>query len=146
MLDRERDVVLVVPDAHPLIMPVLLTIPMQLLAYHIAVRRGCDVDQPRNLAKSVHRRVGRAVPEGVMTSPVLVVMAAGIGSRYGGLKQVESIGPGGEMLLDYAMFDAIRAGFKRVVFVIRRDVEGDFKRAIGDRFDGQVSVGYACRN
>ena len=53
ILDRSRDVVLTVPDAHPAVMPVLLTIPLQLLAYHIAVRRGCDVDQPRNLAKSV---------------------------------------------------------------------------------------------
>jgi glucosamine--fructose-6-phosphate aminotransferase (isomerizing) len=53
ILHRERDVVIAVPDAHPLFMPVLLVIPLQLLAYHIAVRRGCDVDQPRNLAKSV---------------------------------------------------------------------------------------------
>ena len=53
ILDSARDTVLVVPDAHPLILPILLTIPMQLLAYHVAVRRGCDVDQPRNLAKSV---------------------------------------------------------------------------------------------
>jgi glucosamine--fructose-6-phosphate aminotransferase (isomerizing) len=53
ILSRDRDVVLTVPDAHPLLMPVLMTIPMQLLAYHVAVRRGCDVDQPRNLAKSV---------------------------------------------------------------------------------------------
>ncbi len=51
--DPERDVVLTVPDAHPLLMPVLLVVPLQLLAYHVAIRRGCDVDQPRNLAKSV---------------------------------------------------------------------------------------------
>ena len=50
---RRRDVVLAVPDAHPLMMPVLLVVPLQLLAYHVAIRRGCDVDQPRNLAKSV---------------------------------------------------------------------------------------------
>jgi glucosamine--fructose-6-phosphate aminotransferase (isomerizing) len=53
VLDKSRDVVLSVPDAHPLLSPVLLTIPLQLLAYHVAVRRGADVDQPRNLAKSV---------------------------------------------------------------------------------------------
>jgi glucosamine--fructose-6-phosphate aminotransferase (isomerizing) len=53
ILDEERDVVLAVPDAHPLLMPVLLAIPMQLLAYHVAVRLGADVDQPRHLAKSV---------------------------------------------------------------------------------------------
>ena len=50
---RARDVVLTVPDAHPLLLPVLMVVPLQLLAYHVAVRRGCDVDQPRNLAKSV---------------------------------------------------------------------------------------------
>jgi glucosamine--fructose-6-phosphate aminotransferase (isomerizing) len=53
VLTPARDVLLQVPDAHPLILPVLMTVPMQLLAYHVAVRRGCDVDQPRNLAKSV---------------------------------------------------------------------------------------------
>jgi len=53
ILDKTRDVVLTVPDAHPLLMPVLMVIPLQLLAYHVAIRRGCDVDQPRNLAKSV---------------------------------------------------------------------------------------------
>jgi glucosamine--fructose-6-phosphate aminotransferase (isomerizing) len=53
ILDKTRDVVLEVPDAHPLMLPLLLVIPLQLLAYHVAVRRGCDVDQPRNLAKSV---------------------------------------------------------------------------------------------
>jgi len=53
LLDPARDVVLAVPDAHPLLMPVLFAIPLQLLAYHVAVARGCDVDQPRNLAKSV---------------------------------------------------------------------------------------------
>ena len=50
---RARDFLIAVPDAHPLLMPVLMAVPLQLLAYHIAVRRGCDVDQPRNLAKSV---------------------------------------------------------------------------------------------
>jgi glucosamine--fructose-6-phosphate aminotransferase (isomerizing) len=53
VLTRGHDVILPVPDAHPLMLPVLFTIPMQLIAYHVAVRRGCDVDQPRNLAKSV---------------------------------------------------------------------------------------------
>jgi len=53
VLTMNRDVILPVPDAHPLLMPVLMTVPVQLIAYHVAVRRGCDVDQPRNLAKSV---------------------------------------------------------------------------------------------
>jgi glucosamine--fructose-6-phosphate aminotransferase (isomerizing) len=53
MLDPDRDVVVAVPDVHPLLLPVLMVVPLQLLAYHVAVKRGCDVDQPRNLAKSV---------------------------------------------------------------------------------------------
>jgi dTDP-glucose pyrophosphorylase len=78
-----------------------------------------------------------------MTTPTLVLMAAGLGSRYGGLKQVERVGPGGEMILDYSIFDAIRAGFGRVVFIIRRDIEDDFKRAVGGRFERHVAVDYA---
>ncbi len=78
-----------------------------------------------------------------MTTPTLVLMAAGLGSRYGGLKQVERVGPGGEMILDYSIFDAIRAGFGRVVFIIRRDIEDDFKAAVGGRFERHVAVDYA---
>ena len=57
------------------------------------------------------------------TKPGLMVLAAGMGSRYGGLKQMDGMGPGGEVVLDYSVFDALRAGFGRVVFVIRRDLE-----------------------
>ena len=78
-----------------------------------------------------------------MTAPTLVLMAAGLGSRYGGLKQVERVGPGGEMILDYSIFDAIRSGFDRVVFIIRRDIEDEFKRAVGGRFERHVAVDYA---
>ena len=70
-------------------------------------------------------------------------MAAGIGSRYGGLKQVEPIGPAGELIVDYSIFDAIRAGFERVVFVIRRDIEADFTRAVGERIARHISIDYA---
>jgi NDP-sugar pyrophosphorylase family protein len=69
-------------------------------------------------------------------------MAAGMGARYGGLKQVERVGPGGEMIVDYSIFDAIRAGFERAVFIIRRDIEEEFKRAVGDRFEGRIAVDY----
>ncbi|MBD3392240.1 MAG: nucleotidyltransferase [Chitinivibrionales bacterium] len=78
-----------------------------------------------------------------MSDPQLVVMAAGIGSRYGGLKQVEPIGPGGEILTDYALFDAHRAGFRRVVFVIRRDIEQAFHDRIGARVARTFDMGYA---
>ncbi len=79
----------------------------------------------------------------MVTKPILVLMAAGIGSRYGGLKQVEPVGPGGEMIIDYSIFDAIRVGFERVIIVIRRDIEEDFKRAVSGRFEDRISVAYA---
>ncbi len=75
--------------------------------------------------------------------PTLVVMAAGMGSRYGGLKQIEPVGPSGEIMLDYSVFDAIRAGFGKVVFIIRHDIEKDFKDAIGAHFEGRIQVEYA---
>lgn len=75
--------------------------------------------------------------------PSLVVMAAGIGSRYGGLKQLDPVGPSGELLLDYAVFDAARAGIDRVVFVIRREIEREFHAAVGRRYVGTLEVDYA---
>ena len=63
--------------------------------------------------------------------PTLVVLAAGMGSRYGGLKQIDPVGPHGEIILDYSIFDAIQGGFGKVVFVIRHDIESDFRNAIG---------------
>lgn len=74
--------------------------------------------------------------------PTLVVMAAGVGSRYGGLKQIEPVGPSGEIIVDYSVYDAIRGGFGKVVFIIRRDIEKDFKAAIGSHFEGRVPVEY----
>jgi len=74
--------------------------------------------------------------------PTLVVMAAGVGSRYGGLKQIEPVGPSGEIMLDYSVFDAIRAGFGKVAFIIRHDIEKDFKEAIGAHFDNRIPVEY----
>jgi NDP-sugar pyrophosphorylase family protein len=76
-------------------------------------------------------------------APALLVLAAGLGSRYGGLKQIEPVGPSGETLLDYAVFDALRAGFGRVVFVIRRDFEEVFRAKVGGRYAGRTEVGYA---
>ncbi len=70
-------------------------------------------------------------------------MAAGMGSRFGGLKQMEPVGPSGETLLDYSIFDALRAGFDRVVFLIRKDFEKDFRDRVGRRFEGRAAVEYA---
>jgi hypothetical protein len=69
-------------------------------------------------------------------------LAAGMGSRYGGLKQIDPVGPSGETVLDYAVFDALRAGFGRVVFVIRRDFEELFRTQIGARYAGKIAVDY----
>jgi len=74
--------------------------------------------------------------------PTLVVMAAGVGSRYGGLKQIDPVGPAGEIILDYSVYDAVRAGFGKVVFIIRRDIEQDFKSIIGSHFAGRINVEY----
>ncbi|HTO02126.1 MAG TPA: sugar phosphate nucleotidyltransferase [Opitutus sp.] len=76
----------------------------------------------------------------------LLVLAAGMGSRYGGLKQIDPVGPSGETVLDYAVFDAMRAGFDRVVFVIRRDFETVFRQQIGDKYAGQIAVDYVFQS
>src|SRR4051794_29304064 len=76
----------------------------------------------------------------------LVILAAGMGSRYGGLKQIDPVGPNGETVLDYAVFDAIRAGFTRIVFVIRKDFESLFRDKIGSRYAGLATVTYAFQS
>lgn len=78
-----------------------------------------------------------------MVKPTLVVMAAGMGSRYGGLKQMEAVGPGGETVIDYCVYDALRAGFGKVVFVVRRAMETDFRARIGRAIEAQVETAYA---
>jgi hypothetical protein len=75
-----------------------------------------------------------------MESPVLVVLAAGMGSRFGGPKQITPVGPGGELLLDYGVFDARRAGFRKVVFVLRRDMEQAFRESCGDRIAAAIAT------
>jgi len=74
--------------------------------------------------------------------PTLVILAAGVGRRYGGLKQLESVGPAGETIMDFSIYDAVRAGFGRVVFVIRPDMETQFHAAIGRRYEQRVPVAY----
>jgi len=75
----------------------------------------------------------------------LVVLAAGMGSRYGGLKQMDPVGPGGEFILDYTVYDALQAGFDRVVFVIRRDIEAEFREIVGRRIEPHMKVVYVCQ-
>ena len=81
-----------------------------------------------------------------MSSPTLLILAAGMGSRYGGLKQMDPMGPNGETVLDYSVFDAIRAGFTRVVFIIRHDFAEAFQAGIGARFQDKIEVAYAYQS
>ncbi len=75
-------------------------------------------------------------------TPTLLILAAGMGSRYGGLKQLDAVGPNGETIMDYSVFDAWRAGFGKVVFIIRKDIEEPFRRTIGARFEEHLAVDY----
>lgn len=78
-----------------------------------------------------------------MAEPILLIMAAGMGSRYGGLKQMDPIGPAGEVIPHYSVYDAKRAGFKRVVFLIKHEIEEDFKRLVGEPVARHMEVRYA---
>ena len=78
-----------------------------------------------------------------MSKPVLVIMAAGMGSRYGGLKQMDPVGPDGELILDYSLFDAKRAGFERAVIIIKKENEQDFRDVLGDRVSKHMQIDYA---
>lgn len=78
--------------------------------------------------------------------PTLLVLAAGMGSRYGGLKQIDPVGPAGEIILDYSIYDAVRAGFGKIVFVIRHDIEEAFREAIGSRWEKVVDVDYVFQD
>lgn len=78
-----------------------------------------------------------------MSTPTLLILAAGIGSRYGGLKQIDPVGPHGEIILDYSVYDAIRAGFGKLVFVIRRELEADIREHIAARYPADIPVEFA---
>ena len=76
----------------------------------------------------------------------LLILAAGMGSRYGSLKQLDPMGPSGETVMDYSVFDALRSGFDRIIFVIRKDFEEEFKNVIGKRYEGKVKIEYAFQD
>ena len=78
--------------------------------------------------------------------PVLVIMAAGMGSRYGGLKQIDPMDNDGHIIMDFSIFDAVRAGFEKVVFIIKRQNEKDFKEVIGRRIEKKVQVEYVFQD
>ena len=81
-----------------------------------------------------------------MNNITLLVMAAGMGSRYGGLKQLDKVGENGETIIDYSLYDAIRSGFNKVVFVIRKDFENEFKSQITDKFNGKIEIEFAFQD
>ena len=81
-----------------------------------------------------------------MTDISLLVMAAGMGSRYGGLKQLDAVGPSGETIIDYSVYDAIQAGFNKVVFIIRKDFEDEFRSQITKKYSGKIRVEFAFQD
>ncbi|MGN0353934.1 MAG: NDP-sugar synthase [Muricoprocola sp.] len=81
-----------------------------------------------------------------MNKPVLIIMAAGMGSRYGGLKQIDPIDPQGHIIMDFSIYDAVRAGFEKVIFIIKKENEADFKACIGNRIEKQVQVEYVYQD
>lgn len=81
-----------------------------------------------------------------MKEPVLVVMAAGMGSRYGGLKQMDPVGSGGELIIDFSLYDAVMAGFKKVIFIIKKEMEEDFRALIDGRSGRFIEVDYAFQD
>ena len=81
-----------------------------------------------------------------MKKPVLVVMAAGMGSRYGGLKQIDPIDKDGDIIIDFSIYDAIQAGFEKIVFIIKKENEADFRAAIGDRMSKHIQVEFVFQD
>ena len=81
-----------------------------------------------------------------MKEITLVIMAAGMGSRYGGLKQIDPVGANGEIILDYSVYDAAEAGFDKVIFVIKHEIEEDFKKIVEGKYDGKIKVEYAFQD
>lgn len=81
-----------------------------------------------------------------MTDLTLLVMAAGMGSRYGGLKQLDPVGPNGETIIDYSVYDAIKAGFTKVVFIIRKEFETEFKSVITDKYESKIQIKFAFQD
>lgn len=81
-----------------------------------------------------------------MKKTTLVIMAAGMGSRYGGLKQLDAIVPSGEIILDFSVYDAVKAGFNKVIFITRKDIEKEFRRIIGKRVENMIDTDYVIQD
>lgn len=110
----------------------------------LAAHQNCAQSEDRGDApRSRPEILARPDPPSPITAPTLVVLAAGLGTRYGGLKQLTPVGPHGEALLDYGVYDAARAGFRKTIFVIRHEVEDLFRRHVAEVIDAGVEVAYA---
>ena len=81
-----------------------------------------------------------------MKKPVLIIMAAGMGSRYGGLKQIDPVDEGGHIIMDFSIYDAVKAGFEKVIFIIKKENEQDFKEKIGNRLEQRIEVEYVFQD
>ena len=81
-----------------------------------------------------------------MSDLTLLVMAAGMGSRYGGLKQLDPVGPNGETIIDYSVYDAIRAGFNKVVFIVRDEFKSDFENQITNKYNNSIAVEFSIQD
>jgi len=81
-----------------------------------------------------------------MVEPILVIMAAGMGSRYGGLKQIDPVDEQGHMIIDFSIFDAIKAGFKKIIFIIKKEMEATFRTSIGDRISSNIIIEYVYQD
>jgi choline kinase len=82
----------------------------------------------------------------IMIKPTLVILAAGMGSRYGGLKQIEPVGPSGEVIIDYSIYDALKAGFEKVVFIIREEMKEGFQKNVGKRIESLIDTSYVFQS
>ncbi len=115
--------------------------------YHFLLSRIRIWKMPCAFCAGDHSRLGRCLyvsEEKMKNRTSLVIMAAGIGSRFGGgIKQLTSFGPNGEIIMDYSIYDALSAGFDRIIFVIRRDLEEDFRAVIGSRIEKHADIAYA---
>ncbi len=81
-----------------------------------------------------------------MKKPVLIIMAAGMGSRYGGLKQIDPVDQDGHIIMDFSIYDAVKAGFEKVIFIIKKENEQDFRETIGDRMAQRIEVEYVFQD
>lgn len=108
--------------------------------------RGTNNRKKNYLRLSLTESVRRLQPHVFMKKPTLIILAAGMGSRYGGLKQLDEIGPHGEAIIDYSLYDAIRAGFGKVVFVIRTDFAEQFKAMFEPKLKGRIDFEYAYQS